>query len=227
VVVYAGDIGENVVKNFKWMAKQLNGRQAIYIFGNHEYYNGTYSTKLEIAEELAKEYTNIHFLNNNFVTINGVNFYGTTLWTNFNNRNPLNMTLAQMYMNDYQVIKYIKHENKFKLTTYDVANIHDTELSQLKNFLDYKKGEKNVIVSHHAPSSRSVNPKYKGDNLNAAYYSDLDYLFDYEPKLWIHGHMHDAIHYVAGKTQVVCNPGGYFPWEFNKNGFNPNMLIKV
>lgn len=225
VVVYAGDLGENINKNFEWMARQLNGKTAVYVLGNHEFYNGVYENKINRARELSIKYPNIHFLNENFITINEVNFFGSTLWTNFFN-DPTKEIIGNMYMNDFHCIK-IGEMLSFK--AHHSVTLHNNAAENIGSFLTYHNKTKNVVVTHHAPSARSINIKYKGDPLNAAFYSDLDYMFDYNPKLWIHGHMHDACHYVAERTQVVCNPGGYITHaeEYGINGFNPNMLIKI
>src|SRR5690606_37391535 len=67
-----------------------------------------------------------------------------------------------------------------------------------------------VVVTHHLPSAQSVNPKFTGDLLNAAYASDLDQVIeDGRPALWVHGHTHDSCDYQFGDTRVVCNPRGY------------------
>jgi Icc-related predicted phosphoesterase len=74
-----------------------------------------------------------------------------------------------------------------------------------------------VVVTHHAPSARSVNPKYEGDYLNPAFASEILGADGVDAPLWIHGHMHDAVDYTVGKTRVVCNPRGY-PGEVYRTG---------
>jgi Icc-related predicted phosphoesterase len=74
-----------------------------------------------------------------------------------------------------------------------------------------------VVVTHHAPSRRSVHPRFDGSPLNACFVSDLEHLLDGRACLWIHGHTHDSFDYVVGGTRVVCNPRGYA-----KNGVDEN-----
>lgn len=228
VVVYAGDIGENIEKNFEWMAKQLNGKKAVYILGNHEFYRGKYYKKIAQAEEVAEMYPNIYFIEKSAVTIEGIHFVGGTLWTDFNKANQLDMINAQFYMNDFKAITYDHRNQYYKFKPLDALGEHRMTLKTIETFLKRKDTHRTVVVTHHAPSAQSVDNKFKSDMLNSAYYSDLDkIILEYQPNYWIHGHMHDAKHYKIGKTSVVCNPGGYPDFETGVNGFNEEMLLNV
>ena len=81
VVVLAGDIhtkGQGV----KWAIENILDKPVIYVLGNHEYYGKTYPKLVAEVKELARG-TNVHILERDVVTINGVNFLGCTLWTDF------------------------------------------------------------------------------------------------------------------------------------------------
>src|SRR5690606_25858662 len=87
-----------------------------------------------------------------------------------------------------------------------------------------------VVVSHHAPSPKSINGKYaagsKYVHLNSGYYSDLEHAMP-GVSLWVHGHMHDSFDYRVGDdTRVVCNPSGILGHALNPN-FNPKLSIEV
>ena len=104
VLVLAGDIhlGANALPWIEQCAKEF--KDVIYILGNHEYYGqkmwklpnnitaslAGYSMddpKWPDAETLPKPtklfepLTNVHFLDNECIEIDGVNFIGTTLWS--------------------------------------------------------------------------------------------------------------------------------------------------
>ena len=98
-----------------------------------------------------------------------------------------------------------------------------------------------VVVTHHAPSRRSIAPQFAGDSLNAAFASDLTGLMGLPrvppvvtdeipapvtPALWVHGHMHNSSDYLERGTRIVCNPRGYFPYEPNPD-FDPKLIIEV
>jgi Icc-related predicted phosphoesterase len=224
LVVYAGDVGENINKNFAWMDKQLNGKEAVYILGNHEFYSGKYHKKIKLAQERAKDYPNIHFLHNGTIDIGGYTIFGSTLWTDFNKGDAHAMWMARTYMMDYKAITWDKGGYR-KLLPRDVFAEHTAARNKLQQVL--KTNHPVIVVTHHAPHELSIDNKYKNDQLNDSYFSNLDsFIVTYQPKLWIHGHMHDAKHYKIEQTAVVCNPGGY-PGEIGRNGFNAKMLLKV
>lgn len=103
-----------------------------------------------------------------------------------------------------------------------ISDIHHSSMAMLKSM---NKRAKTVVITHHAPSVRSVAPKYAGDNLNCFFYCDLESLIsEKRPKAWIHGHMHDSVDYYIEKTHVVSNPIGY-PSEVKTNASIKTLVI--
>ena len=89
-----------------------------------------------------------------------------------------------------------------------------------------RAGDRAVVITHHAPSPRSIRPWYDGDPFNCAFASNLDRLIErYQPELWIHGHMHDPVDEQLGKTRLVANPAGY-RYEA-KEGFDPVFCVEL
>ena len=89
-----------------------------------------------------------------------------------------------------------------------------------------------VVVTHHAPSSRSVPPRFTGDPLNVAYASDLEHIIErWQLSLWLHGHIHDSADYRIGETWVRTNPKGYGPGngfqETENAAFDPHLVIEL
>ena len=83
------------------------------------------------------------------------------------------------------------------------------------------------MVTHHAPSIRSIADRYKSDPVSAAFASNMDdFILEHQPRLWIHGHTHESFDYEIGKTRVVCNPRGYASIEENKR-FRPEYTLVV
>ncbi len=63
------------------------------------------------------------------------------------------------------------------------------------------------VVTHHAPSARSVAPRFASDLLTPAFASNLEHLMDGQcAVLWIRGHTHDPFDYEINGTRVICNP---------------------
>lgn len=96
----------------------------------------------------------------------------------------------------------------------------------LKEEVKKHQGEKFIIVTHHAPSLRSIPKSYRTDSLSAAYASHLDSFVESSgAKLWIHGHIHTQQDYMIGNTRVICNPRGY-PNEPNED-FIQDLVVDI
>ena len=83
-----------------------------------------------------------------------------------------------------------------------------------------------VVITHHAPTPRSIRPWFQGNALNPGFASDMEAVIArHQPPLWIHGHMHDSIDEQLGDTRVLANPGGYTVEENPK--FDPALCVEV
>lgn len=82
-----------------------------------------------------------------------------------------------------------------------------------------------VVVTHHAPASRSVADRFRRDLVSAAFASAHDeFVKRSRAKLWIHGHTHASFDYLCGNTRVLCNPLGYLG---EQTGFRPDLVVEV
>jgi hypothetical protein len=123
---------------------------------------------------------------------------------------------------DYYMIQSNKTDQR--LTPEETRTWHFHSLLKLKEFLKEGDPARSIVVTHHAPSARSIPGRYKNDALTPAFVSNLDgIILDYQPLLWIHGHIHDSFDYQIGKTRIICNPRGYAP-IFNP-GFIPDLIV--
>jgi len=155
------------------------------------------------------------------VTIDGYDFHGGTLWTDFNDMDTLTMHNAATAMNDYNGVKNTDDTVSWKFLPKHALRDHQKMRSYLQAVCDnYRESGRTdnrvVVVTHHAPSRLSIHEKYAHDNLmNGNFYSDLNEFILANPQiqLWIHGHMHDPFDYGLGGTRVVCNPRGYVQYE--------------
>lgn len=238
VLVCAGDMGKfhNSYDNtLKILYKELSKRfqHVITTSGNHEYYSssGIWGHEEEYWKDRTKLPDNVHFLDNDFKVIEGVMFIGSCLWTNCNNRDPVVMYHTEKGMNDYVQIK--KGEGAYgaiRLTSEDTVERHEASVKFILDALKIAKKEnfKPVIVTHHAPSVKSVHKKYAGDLVNFAFYSDLEWITDlFNIPLWVHGHTHNSFDYSIDYTRVVCNPFGYIGTMDQNPEFNTNLIVKV
>lgn len=224
VVILAGDI-HTKERGVKWALEQIKDKPVIYVLGNHEYYKKAYPKLALQLKEMCKG-TNVHLLEQDVVQIDGINFFGCTLWTDFELLGDPRQAGAhcQLVMNDYHNIK--KTPSYSKLRSLDTSRIHKECIHWLGQELDKRKGEKNIVVTHHAPSALSI-PANRRDSLtSAAYASNLeDFILRHEPNAWVHGHLHNSSDYNIGSCRVLCNPKGYAGEE--NDSFSDRFTFEV
>nr|WP_319397282.1 metallophosphoesterase [uncultured Carboxylicivirga sp.] len=224
IVVFAGDINLGV-KGISWMVKEISNKPVIYVLGNHEYYKGSYPKTLLKIKEVAKG-TNIHVLENESIEIDGITFHGATLWTDFSIfGNPIKYgIICQEKMNDYKKIR--RDPSYSRLRTIDTFNLHNQSISWLKKSLIGSKTVTNIVVTHHAPSIKSLPDQYKEDPVSSAYASNLeDFIIEQKPQYWLHGHVHTPVRYKINETEVICNPHGYIDEKYN--GYEKELIIEI
>jgi Icc-related predicted phosphoesterase len=224
LVILAGDTNLGT-KGIEWVKTKVPNKPVIYILGNHEYYKGSIPKTLNNIKEAA-EGSNILVLENKMVEIDGIRFHGATLWTDFSLfGDPVHYgILCQNRMNDYSMIR--RDPSYSKLRTIDTFNLHQLSRVWLEESLQASKAHRNVVITHHAPSLRSVPAMYKNDSLSAAYASDMeDFIMEHQPEYWIHGHMHTPVKYEIGATKVICNPHGYIDEPYN--GHEKELILEL
>jgi hypothetical protein len=86
-----------------------------------------------------------------------------------------------------------------------------------------------VVVTHFAPARGSIAARFAGSPLNACFVSDLEErIRAWQPRLWLHGHVHDSFDYRIGATRIVANPRGYAPNGVIENAsFDPGLVIEI
>ena len=223
ILILAGDTATGK-KGIEWIMSLSLPIPVIYIMGNHEYYRSAYPKLLHNLKEISAG-SNVHVLENDVFQIDNIRFLGCTLWTDFKlyEKPVMAEFTAQFTMNDYRLIRKSPAYSKFH-TSNTITAFRESRF-WLNEQLQIQTG-KTIVITHHAPSARSIPEEYKNDDLNPAFASNLeDIILKYSPDLWIHGHIHAPASYNIGKTQIVCNPRGY-PHE-NFTGFNPEMTMEL
>jgi len=225
VVVLAGDIGKKS-NGIIWAREKFPDKEIIYVPGNHEFYGAQREDTLALMR-FAAEQCKVHLLDNDEVVINGVRFLGSTLWTDFllfgeSKKNEVMMD-GQNCLNDFRLI----HEGTMLFTPLLSTQLHEQSLAWLTKELNTPFNGKTVVVTHHLPSALSVVERFKDSSLSACFASNLDHLFG-KMNIWIHGHTHDNLDYVANGTHVVCNPRGYVTYRGAENfHFNPKLVVEI
>ena len=223
-IVLAGDIhtGKNAIK---WIRQAFPDKPVIYVLGNHEFYGQKIPKLTQELKELTKG-TNIHILENDRISIGPVLFLGATLWTDFQLDGDVVLAevAAVASVTDFKRIRVTPSYRRFRPA--DARHFHGESIRWLAQQSNESAGEKIVIVTHHAPSPRSIPVRYRGSPFNPVFASDLDRFIEASgATLWIHGHIHQAVDYQIGATRVIANPRGY-PNE-GVTGFNPSLAINL
>ena len=200
-------------------------KHVVVVAGNHEFYGGKWEQSLNTLRLEYGQFDNIHFLERDCATIDGVTFVGGTLWTDMNNFDPLTLHDTKIFMNDFsQIVDDTRGYSKLKPATTVTRHV------QTKQYIQYVARETPgpvVVVGHHAPSFLSIGPQYKAQTLtNGAYASELseEILDNPNIKLWCHGHTHTSFDYNIGDCRIVCNPRGYVGYESRAKA-NHNLKV--
>lgn len=230
VVILAGDI-HTKFRGPAWAAETFSGVPVLYVAGNHEFYGETIETTGDTILQKCELYSNVHYLDCDEWVLSGVRFLGATLWTDFSlfspDRKASDMLEARAVMNDYQRIR-VAAAGYRKLHPQDTARLHAEQKQWLTKKLDEPFAGRTVVVSHMAPSMRSVADEYALDPVSAAFASNLDSMV-VKADIWIHGHTHTSFDYHVGRCRVVANPLGYILRGGGPENqqFDPNFIIQM
>ena len=214
----------------KGVAQQFHS--VVFVLGNHDYWkdNISFLPKKIYKKVKYHKMDNVYFLHNDSVIIDRVCFIGATLWTDFNGGDLVAMFEAEKRMNDFKKIRTGLIYKKISAT--DILTEH--YISKKYIFSEVNRAFKNpnvdkiVVVSHHAPSILSCQPKYRNkDNpLIYSYVSSLEKDIANSPiNFWFHGHVHCVKEYCLGKTKIIVNAKGYKNIE--KTFYNERKLFCV
>jgi predicted phosphodiesterase len=204
----------------------------IYVPGNHEFYGGSIPGTVDALRQRCAG-TRVHVLCNDELILNDVRFLGTTLWTDFRlfgegQQRAAATREAVRCMHDFSRIRMGDSPGAL-FTPADSAALFEFQARWLERSLAEPFAGPTVVITHHAPSRRSIHPRFADSLLNACFVSDAERLVDgTRARLWIHGHTHDSFDYVLNGTRVVCNPRGYAKDGVNENPrFDANFLVEL
>lgn len=253
LVVLAGDIQTPGTRAVRWAQRPTTfaGKPVVLVPGNHEYYGTCIGAQLSEMRDAARG-SNVHVLDRDAVTINGVRFIGTTLWTDFQlpvrraeespesdvaraleeaNRRLMDFRLIDVhYQEDFVRGDWPPRERRRPLRAEDTLAEHYVDRDWLRRELDRAHYGHTVVVTHHGPSRESVDEQFVGDPLTPAFVSHLP--SDFFPgslTLWVHGHTHTSCNYDRAFSKVICNPRGYWlaNGSFENNDFNSRLVVDL
>jgi predicted phosphodiesterase len=251
VVVVAGDLGSYQPRSrlldddfglARFAPDHLGAAnaQVIYVPGNHEF------DGLEFDEAYARlratcERLGIVWLEREVVTIGGVRFVGTTLWSDFDAlASKLDDPADQLRLRSkaFRAANYYLSANTTLRAGAPVLAEQIREMSLecqawLRDALAVPFDGTTVVVTHFAPSLLSADPRYGLTPGTAGFCNSLDELFP-SVDVWMHGHLHCLNDYVVNGSEdgrawacrVVANPLGYAR-KGEQAAFREELVIEV
>jgi predicted phosphodiesterase len=226
LVILAGDIGRPA-QAMAWASRIA--KPVLYVPGNHEFYGSSIEDTTRELKRLAAG-TRIRVLDCEEAVIGGVRFLGATLWTDFliagaGEASAAAMREAERFMRDFSVVRL----GEARFTPQASAALFARHAAWLEARLAEPHAGPTVVITHHAPSPKSIHPRFEGSALNACFVSDAERLLDgRRARLWIHGHTHDSFDYEVNSTRVLCNPRGYAKDGVNENpAFDAGLTVEI
>lgn len=202
LVILAGDIAEGAA-GIAWAERQFRV-PVLYVPGNHEYHGG------RLRDLRPQAASRVRLLDRDAVVVAGrLRVLGCTLWTDFRllegqglDRETA-MDRAGEAFADY---RNILTEEGEAATPPATLSWHERDRRWLAAELAKPFAGPTIVVTHHAPSRRSANPRYPALPLGACFASDLEEMIaDHTPAVWIHGHTHHNVDYRLGATRIIAN----------------------
>ena len=229
-VVVAGDVHVPLVRSLEWIGEHFHGVPVVYVPGNHDFWWDRGEARYTLSDQVrlgraAADRHGVHLLMDGAVTIGDVHFVGATLWTDFRLGafgllHGLRSAGGREGMLDYRRIR-TGPTSRHRIRPEEVLDLHRASLPFVQGAIR-PAPERTVVITHHAPSRRSL-PAH--DDLAWCYASDLeDIVAECRPVLWIHGHVHRHADYRLHGTRVVCNARGHVEQD---TGFVPGLVVEV
>ena len=218
VAVYAGNIHQSLGRTVRTLASasHLQGKPVILVPGNREHHGCILQDNL--AEGLAAaEGTNVRVLARAATLVGDVRFVGATLWTDYalQGAQDLSMRIAAVRIADHRLTRYREPDGRVRwFTPLHALDEHMADREFVCRSLRDAHPGPTVVVTHHAPSKRSLPKLFRKSALWAAFASDLESTIRrHSPALWLHGNANRSLDYRIGATRVACNPKGYGPTD--------------
>lgn len=237
VAVLAGDISRPLAASVEWIAAAIAWKMPVILVpGNHEFYEDSVEGGLARGIAAAAEHPGIHLLHDRSVVLDGVRFVGGTLWTDY----ALGATSYPSAARDRDIAYAMRAAGGLspdhqKIQLYDDRAVgwgpddalaaHRRTRAFLESELARGHAGPTVVVTHHGCAPGSVDPQFEFSPVTPAFVSDLtELIYDHQPALWVHGHVHDSFDFFVGDTRIVCNPHGY---GHENMIFDPALLVEV
>lgn len=262
VLVVAGNVSDDLEASVAWLARGLDGRQGsrpvVLVPGNREFWGGRdVEETLGRGRELAAR-SGIALLSDDALRVDdgrgtGLYLLGATLWTDWALHGPRRATFARGHARHHlRDCHLIRRAGSLPYLPHDATGAHARSRAFLEDALgsivaqatgfraspvalvrDARRGDRAVVVTHHAPSVRCLPPEALPDLCDewiaASLASDLEGVMAAwgAPALWIHGHVPEPVDVVVGRTRIVANPRASGHRAFSRAAFDPAFIVEA
>lgn len=229
-IIVAGDVADGHERSARWLREHVVqlGLPVIYVAGNHDFF----------GEDLAEDYAGIYqdasveLLHSGrpAIEIGGTRVIGCTLWTDYAIAGDVDAarSWARRSMPDLVSIDL----GMRRVGTRDLLDMHRQQRMVIERALAIPFAGPTIVVTHHAPHPKSLrSPMLTPDD--GSYASDLTAIIEqFEPAIWVHGHVHQSRDFYVGATKIVCNPRGYAITSrdgrrLDNPDFQPQLVIEI
>ena len=221
VLVLAGDIGV-YTHALRFIEDEARISPVIYVPGNHEYHTdwGRRATD-DFWREIADETPNLHYLNGEGVTIDGIRFWGAAWYSDLRGRrDPVYLQIVEASIKDFS--ERCNDNGWWTIHRHIEEHVRQTELlRQQADCVD-------VVITHWPPTDRATPPRFRDRVLTEYFVNDRESLVeDISAQLWISGHVHDPYDCMVGTTRCIGNPCGYPGEAPETEGFRADRVVEV
>lgn len=234
VVVLAGDIHTQGRHDF--ILDQIPSNvQILFVPGNHEYYGAVFETANDYFRGLQNKYSNFHYLDNEGRHIDGIEFFGGTMFTDMNLYGDAALAgrYAKQGIADFSWISkrndlpldfdnFLSQERRW--TPEDHIEQFNIFHENIQQWIQDNQNKRKVVISHFVPHPDASDPQFAGSVLNPYFISNMEHLFG-DINLWMFGHTHSSCDRIIEGCRLVCNPHGY--GTENKSGFKRDLIVEV
>jgi Icc-related predicted phosphoesterase len=220
VVVLPGDITN--ARNVHLLVRVFGSCKVpvLYVPGNHEYYGHRWDDAIEYFRiMLAKETHNIRLLNDEAQIVDGVQFIGSTYWSDVSVMDELDVG---RFIADYRAIQFatVSKQRAAHYKAKDFIKFATEEANQMGI-------EKRVVITHFPPSWQAQEERFKNSGLGSYFYNNDDEFVELiDPDLWIYGHTHGNLNFNIGTVPVISNQMGYLG-ELTNKSFKQNYVYEI
>ena len=163
---------------------------------------------------------NVHSFYNGIVHLYDTDIILSTLWGY--------IPLEEAYYTESVVTDFRRILYKGELMTFATFNEeHRRCLTFIKQAVADSDAKHKIDVTHHVPSFKFLQEKFKDSKANGAFTVELsDYIEDSDIDYWIYGHSHYNKNLMIGRTRCVSNQLGYV-FANEHDTFNPEAVLSV